>query len=326
LSLYGEKTDTGKWFRCWNCGFRCNIDRDVLSASYNNGISYYIAPNLNESSIISFDGGVSLDRGISTYSSYDEPLVPDDYYSNYIELLDNGYEWNISIDDLGVIYTQLIGSGYLGPDRLLKFLSPNGVTWNVTISNTGVISTYTITPHLYLQSPDSNIWEITVDNNGVLITTVVVGTASTTFTFLTPNGTLCDLSIDNNGVLNTTIPGSGIYVSKVILLSSGGVSWAVEVDNNGILNTVNVSAVSVTGVAQTVISLMSDTGSTAWDLAINNSGVLYTTDVDKTARYYSIIGYTGSSKPSYISDFSERHNVVPDINSGCPFCGTLNWK
>jgi len=30
LALYGEKDDTGKYYRCWNCGFICNVDRDSL--------------------------------------------------------------------------------------------------------------------------------------------------------------------------------------------------------------------------------------------------------------------------------------------------------
>lgn len=30
LPMYGEGDDRGKYFRCWNCGFICNIDRDAL--------------------------------------------------------------------------------------------------------------------------------------------------------------------------------------------------------------------------------------------------------------------------------------------------------
>lgn len=29
-AIYGEKEDTGRWFFCRHCGFRCNIDRDSL--------------------------------------------------------------------------------------------------------------------------------------------------------------------------------------------------------------------------------------------------------------------------------------------------------
>lgn len=25
-----SQSDEGKWFRCWNCGWRCNIERDTL--------------------------------------------------------------------------------------------------------------------------------------------------------------------------------------------------------------------------------------------------------------------------------------------------------
>lgn len=26
----GDGEDHGKWYRCWNCGFVCNVDRDAL--------------------------------------------------------------------------------------------------------------------------------------------------------------------------------------------------------------------------------------------------------------------------------------------------------
>ena len=29
----GDGLDHGKWFRCWNCGFLCNKDRDALGDS-----------------------------------------------------------------------------------------------------------------------------------------------------------------------------------------------------------------------------------------------------------------------------------------------------
>ena len=31
--VYGEGADKGKYFRCWNCGFVCNVDRDQLGDS-----------------------------------------------------------------------------------------------------------------------------------------------------------------------------------------------------------------------------------------------------------------------------------------------------
>lgn len=38
LSLYGEKDDGGKYYRCWNCGFICNIERDQLAqGNYDHG-------------------------------------------------------------------------------------------------------------------------------------------------------------------------------------------------------------------------------------------------------------------------------------------------
>ena len=33
LPVYGEGADEGKYFRCWNCGFICNVDRDELGDS-----------------------------------------------------------------------------------------------------------------------------------------------------------------------------------------------------------------------------------------------------------------------------------------------------
>ena len=33
LPVYGEGDDEGKYFRCWNCGFICNVDRDELGDS-----------------------------------------------------------------------------------------------------------------------------------------------------------------------------------------------------------------------------------------------------------------------------------------------------
>lgn len=30
LPMYGEGDDRGKYYRCWNCGFICNIDRDAI--------------------------------------------------------------------------------------------------------------------------------------------------------------------------------------------------------------------------------------------------------------------------------------------------------
>lgn len=33
IPLKGKGEDSGKWFRCWNCGFTCNIDREDSSGS-----------------------------------------------------------------------------------------------------------------------------------------------------------------------------------------------------------------------------------------------------------------------------------------------------
>ena len=33
LPVYGEGADKDKYFRCWNCGWICNVDRDELGDS-----------------------------------------------------------------------------------------------------------------------------------------------------------------------------------------------------------------------------------------------------------------------------------------------------
>ena len=33
IPLKGKGEDAGRWFKCWNCGFICNIDRDDSSGS-----------------------------------------------------------------------------------------------------------------------------------------------------------------------------------------------------------------------------------------------------------------------------------------------------
>lgn len=32
-SIRGDGLDAGKWYRCWNCGFMCNSDRNALGDS-----------------------------------------------------------------------------------------------------------------------------------------------------------------------------------------------------------------------------------------------------------------------------------------------------
>lgn len=41
LPVKGKNEDEGKYYRCWNCGFICNVDRDELGGSASkDGISY----------------------------------------------------------------------------------------------------------------------------------------------------------------------------------------------------------------------------------------------------------------------------------------------
>ena len=37
LQLVGEFEDSGKWYRCWNCGFINNIDRNQVADSFTGG-------------------------------------------------------------------------------------------------------------------------------------------------------------------------------------------------------------------------------------------------------------------------------------------------
>lgn len=32
-SIRGDGEDAGKYYKCWNCGFTCNVDRDALGDS-----------------------------------------------------------------------------------------------------------------------------------------------------------------------------------------------------------------------------------------------------------------------------------------------------
>lgn len=34
IPLKGEGDDEDKYYRCWNCGFICNVDRDALGGRY----------------------------------------------------------------------------------------------------------------------------------------------------------------------------------------------------------------------------------------------------------------------------------------------------
>lgn len=39
----GDGEDDGKYYRCWNCGFICNVDRDALGDDHSlSGLSYSV--------------------------------------------------------------------------------------------------------------------------------------------------------------------------------------------------------------------------------------------------------------------------------------------
>ena len=52
IPIRGKGADSGKWYKCWHCGFLCNIDRDDDSG-YKAGVrhSTYIHPNGESGSI-----------------------------------------------------------------------------------------------------------------------------------------------------------------------------------------------------------------------------------------------------------------------------------
>jgi len=62
LPVYGEGADKGKYFRCWNCGWICNVDRDELGDS--------------DSSAGDEHTDFHEDHYCSTYDQYDGSLSP----------------------------------------------------------------------------------------------------------------------------------------------------------------------------------------------------------------------------------------------------------
>lgn len=61
----GAESDTGKYFKCWNCGFTCNTDRDVFgdSGSNESPLSFKIVPTVPTSSIFGQSSQLVLDSG-----------------------------------------------------------------------------------------------------------------------------------------------------------------------------------------------------------------------------------------------------------------------
>ena len=58
----GDGLDHGKWFRCWNCGFLCNKDRDALGDSQSrDGVAYEDYAPLTEGMN---SGGAVLGTGV----------------------------------------------------------------------------------------------------------------------------------------------------------------------------------------------------------------------------------------------------------------------
>jgi len=45
LRLYGEKTDTSRWYHCWNCGFMIDSNR-TASGGQGSGIGYVASSDI----------------------------------------------------------------------------------------------------------------------------------------------------------------------------------------------------------------------------------------------------------------------------------------
>jgi hypothetical protein len=74
---YGDGEDDGKYYRCWHCGFVCDVDRDELGGPESkDGVSYEI-----------YDANLSVDNQDSSnditpaYYGADEHGANDDVYA-----------------------------------------------------------------------------------------------------------------------------------------------------------------------------------------------------------------------------------------------------
>ncbi len=54
ISMRGERDDTGKWWRCWNCGFPCNVDRDALDTSEHAGTGIVYATYVDNDGVTKY--------------------------------------------------------------------------------------------------------------------------------------------------------------------------------------------------------------------------------------------------------------------------------
>lgn len=66
IPLKGRGADDGKWFRCWNCGFICNVDRDSLGGPESrSGVS-------SEFYYEQYPQSTGLDRSVMTTTGLNE--------------------------------------------------------------------------------------------------------------------------------------------------------------------------------------------------------------------------------------------------------------
>ena len=67
LPIYGEGDDAGKYYRCWNCGFICNIDRDTLGDGDGKSYTDFVTASDGHSDMSDPLNGYSVLDGINEY-------------------------------------------------------------------------------------------------------------------------------------------------------------------------------------------------------------------------------------------------------------------
>ena len=82
IPVYGEGADKGKYFRCWNCGWICNVDRDELgdsdSSSGNDHTDFHEGHHYSTYDV--YDGPLSpVGPELALNRSFEEGDPPDDW-------------------------------------------------------------------------------------------------------------------------------------------------------------------------------------------------------------------------------------------------------
>ena len=147
-----------------------------------------------------------------------------------------------------------------------------------------------------LASPDTSVWKVTVGTDGVLSTSA--GTTADPTQVIEGYGSYWDLSIDNSGVL-TLSSSSSTTSSDLVLVDSGGVSWAVGAGLGGVLVTdlSQIGAGLLTGIIITKdgVDTYQD-GNSDYGILVDiySDGVSTTPDhVAKMERDYGFVQFCG---------------------------------